>query len=74
MDGNCIDTPCRLHSYEGPERNFPVMEPILIDHRLMHVGTIGMCTVKVIDAMGLIESALHQLCSDPYFLCARPRP
>lgn len=72
MEGNRIETPCRLHSYEGPERNFPVMEPILIDRRLMQAGTIGMATVKVIDSMGLIEAALHYLRSDPYFLCMRP--
>jgi len=73
--GSCIDrhgvrieTPCRLHRYDGPERDFPVMEPILLEKRLMHIGTVGRSTVRLIHAMGLIESSLDKVRFDPYYL------
>lgn len=73
--GSCIDqtgarivTPCRLHSYDGPGRDYPALEPLLLEKGLMHKGTIGSAEIRVIDSMGLIETALDQLRFDPYFL------
>jgi aminoglycoside 3-N-acetyltransferase len=66
--GHRVDTPCLLHSYEGPPRDFPVMEPILLEKGLMRIGCIGDSTVRLIDSMGLIESALERLRFDPYYL------
>jgi len=67
--GNRIQTPCRLHSYEGPEREFSVMVPILLSRGFMWTGVIGDCEAFVIDAAGLIVSTLECLRSDPHFLC-----
>lgn len=76
--GSCIDrhgarveTPCFLHSYEGPGRDFPVLEPLLVERGLMQIGRIGESTVRLIDAMGLIETALERLRFDPLFLTVR---
>jgi aminoglycoside 3-N-acetyltransferase len=73
--GSCIDqsgarieTPCRLHRYDGPERDFPVLEPLLLDTGLMRKGTVGHAEIRMIDAMGLIETALDRLRFDPCFL------
>jgi aminoglycoside 3-N-acetyltransferase len=66
-----VDTPCLLHSYAGPERDFPVLEPLLIEKGLMRVGTIGACTVRLINALGLIEIALDKLRFDPYYLTVK---
>jgi aminoglycoside 3-N-acetyltransferase len=73
--GSCIDehgarieTPCLLHSYEGPERNFPALEPILLEKGLMRKGAIGKAEIRIIDAMGLIETGLDRLRFDPWFL------
>jgi aminoglycoside 3-N-acetyltransferase len=66
--GRRVQVPVRLHDYGGPERDFPVMEPILLKRGLMRIGKVGKSTVRLIQAMGLIESALECLRSDPYFL------
>ena len=56
--GTCIDrhgatvqTPCRLHRYDGPSRNFPVMEPILKAKRAMRIVRVGEAEVRMIHAM-----------------------
>ncbi len=66
--GNRVDTPCLLHSYEGPERNFPVVEPLLLENGQMHNGHVGASTIHLLDAMGLIETALERIRFDPYYL------
>jgi len=63
-----FETPCRLHRYDGPERDFPVLEPLLLDTGLMRKGTVGHAEIRMIDAMGLIETALDRLRFDPCFL------
>ena len=68
LEGTRIETPCRLHSYAGPQRDFPVMEPILLEKGLMRIGSVGKSTVRLIDAMGLIESTLDKLRFDPYYI------
>ena len=68
IHGNQVDTPCRLHSYDGPERDFPVLEPILLEKNLMRIGHVGASTVRIIDAMGLIENGLNHIRFDPFFL------
>lgn len=75
--GSCIDqagvrieTPCRLHSYDGPDRDYPALEPILPEKGLMRKGTIGNAEIRVIHSMGLIETALDRLRFDPYYLTA----
>ncbi len=76
--GTCIDrhgvlveTPCLLHSYAGPERDFPALEPPLVEKGLMRVGTIGACTVRLINALGLIETAFDKIRFDPYYLTVK---
>lgn len=66
--GERVETPCRLHQYGGPERDFPVMEPILQQNGLMRIGRVGASTVRLVHAMGLIENTLDQLRFDPYFI------
>ncbi|MBN2309008.1 MAG: AAC(3) family N-acetyltransferase [Candidatus Hydrogenedentes bacterium] len=66
--GDLVETPCLLHSYAGPERDFLVLEPLLLEQGLMRIGTVGESTVRIIDAMGLIETALDRLRFDPYYL------
>jgi aminoglycoside 3-N-acetyltransferase len=73
--GSCIDchgkrveTPCRLHSYDGPPRDFPVLEPLLLERGHMRVGSVGSCTIRLVTSMGLIETALERMCFDPYYL------
>jgi len=63
-----VDTPCRLHSYAGPERDFPGLEPLLLENGGMRLGRIGPCTVRLIQARTLIETTLDQLRFDPLFL------
>jgi len=72
--GRRIETPCRLHSYAGPDRDFPVLEPLLLEKGLMRMGRIGACEVRLINSMGLIETALDHVRFDPLFLTVkRPR-
>ena len=66
--GNRVETPCRLHSYDGPQRDFPVMEPVLLEAGLMRIGVIGDAEVHLVNAMGLIETALDKLRFDPLHL------
>ncbi len=66
--GNHLETPCRLHSYEGPQRDYPVLEPFLLERGHMRVGSIGSSTIRLVKAMALIETALEKLCFDPYYL------
>lgn len=71
--GNRVDTPCRLHSYAGPDRDFPVVEPELLRNGDMRMGTVGASTVRLIRAMALIERALERLRFDPGYLTIRRR-
>ena len=66
--GNPVETPCRLHSYDGPERDFPVIEPLLLERALMRIAPVAQSTVRLIHAMGLIETALERLRFDPLYL------
>lgn len=68
LDGTRVETPLRLHSYEGPERDFPVMDLVLQRKGLMRFGVIGDSTVRLIHALGLIETALDKLRRDPFYL------
>ena len=69
--GRRIEVPCRLHSYAGPPRDYPALEPVLLERRLMRIGRVGASTVRLIDAMGLIETALELMARDPYHLTLR---
>ena len=71
LTGTLVETPCLLHSYEGPARDFPALEPLLLDGGLMVTGQIGQGTVRVVDAMGLIETALERLRFDRLYLTSR---
>ncbi len=67
-DGQQVDTPCRLHSYHGPERDFPVMESVLLAKGSMRKGRIGASMLRLISAMELIELALDRVRFDPFYL------
>jgi aminoglycoside 3-N-acetyltransferase len=69
--GAQVETPLRLHSYAGPERDFPVMEPILLERGLMWIGQVGASTVRVMDAMGLIQATMERLRFDRYYITER---
>jgi aminoglycoside 3-N-acetyltransferase len=66
--GNTLQTPCRLHRYDGPDRDFPVMEPILRSKHAMRIERVGSAELRVINAMALIELTLDRLRFDPMFL------
>lgn len=66
--GNTVETPCLLHSYKGPERDYPVLEPILLEKGLMRIGKVGESTVRLINSMGLILTALERLRHDLYYM------
>ena len=67
-NGGHIETPCRLHSYLGPKRDFRILEPLLLEGGFMRTALIGQSMVRLIDAMGLIEIALDALRFDPFYL------
>ena len=69
--GNEVATPCRLHDYGGPQRDFPVLEPVLLERGLMRIGAVGASTVRLIRARGLIETALNYLRFDPFYLTVK---
>lgn len=68
QQGTRVETPCLLHSYKGPDRDYPALEPDLLEMGLMRKGTVGNAVIRIIDAMGLIETALDRLRFDPYYL------
>jgi aminoglycoside 3-N-acetyltransferase len=58
-----------LHSYDGPERNFAVLEPLLIERGVQRNGCIGRAEVRLIRAQGLVRIALAVLRANPRILC-----
>ncbi len=68
LDGQEIAAPCRLHRYDGPERDFPGLEPLLSARGHMFKGRVGASTLRIVHAMGLIEMALDRLRFDPWYL------
>ncbi len=66
--GNRVETPCRLHDYHSPEREFLVMQPLLIKKSAMHVGAIGKATVRMVDTTALLDITLDALRFDPWYL------
>ncbi len=68
MDGRRIATPVRLHDYGGPERDFPVLEPDLLARGHLRTGRVGDSEVRLVHAMGLLETALDRLRFDPRYL------
>jgi len=71
LDGEFVETPLRLHSYAGPTRDFPVMDLVLQRKSLMRMGQVGDSTVRLVHALGLIETALDKLRHDPFYLTAQ---
>ena len=67
-NGDRVETPCRLHSYLGPKRDFRILEPQLLERGFMRTALIGQSMVRLVDAMGLIETALDALRFDPFYL------
>ena len=79
------DTPCvvidaegirhevvmRLHSWFGPERNFPVIEDELLRRGVLKKGRIGDAVIAVMDAAPAIDFVVAQLRKDPYYLCLK---
>ncbi|MCX7766122.1 MAG: AAC(3) family N-acetyltransferase, partial [Candidatus Sumerlaeia bacterium] len=57
----------KIHRY-GSERDFPKMEPILLNERAISIGKIGKAIVRLISANKLIELTLKKLAQDPEFL------
>mgnify|MGYP006283553327 CR=1 FL=1 len=68
MDGRRIATPVRLHSYAGPGRDFPALEPVLRERGHLRTGRVGDSEVRLVCAMGLIETALDNMRFDPLYL------
>ncbi|MCD6384416.1 AAC(3) family N-acetyltransferase [Candidatus Sumerlaeota bacterium] len=61
----------RLHSWEGPERNFPVVDELLLAKGLLKRTQVGQSTLAVMPAQELIAIVLEKLRQDPYFLCKK---
>jgi aminoglycoside 3-N-acetyltransferase len=68
LDGKKVETPVRLHSYEGPPRDFPVMAPLLESAGALRKHRIGAAQVLLIDAHALVEMSLERLRHDRWFL------
>ena len=72
-DGKRLEIPVRLHSYAGPERDYPAFEPILEERGVLSVGQVGNARTLLIDSMRLIENVLPFLARDPYAVTAQRR-
>jgi len=60
-----------LHSYFGPERDFPVMEEIFKEKGIMRYTQIGNALIRMFPAKESIEITLEYLKKDPLFLTKR---
>ncbi|NIA15743.1 MAG: aminoglycoside N(3)-acetyltransferase [Nitrospiraceae bacterium] len=69
--GETVEVTCYLHSYAGPERDFPALEPHLLAQGAMRFGRVGPCEIRLIESLSLIEAALDELRSDPWYLTVR---
>ena len=57
-----------LHSYLGPERNFPIMEEIFKEKGIMKYTQIGNALIRMFPTKESIEITLEYLKKDPLFL------
>ncbi len=57
-----------LHSYSGPERNFPIMEEIFKEKGIMKYTQIGKALIRMFPTKESIEITLDFLKNDPLFL------
>jgi len=57
-----------LHSYLGPERNFPIMEEIFREKGIMKHIQIGNALIRIFPTKESIEITLEYLKKDPLFL------
>ena len=59
----------RLHYY-GPERNFPALEPFLVEAGAMRVGRVAGATCRLVEAGEAWSIAAERLAADPEFFLA----
>ena len=69
--GETVEVTCYLHSYAGPERDFPALEPRLLAQGALRIGHVGDCEIRLIESLSLIEAALDELSGDPWYLTVR---
>ena len=72
-DGTRLEVPVLLHSYAGPDRDYPAFEPILEKRGVLTVGWIGEARTLLIDSKRLIETVMAFLARDPYAVAAERR-
>jgi aminoglycoside 3-N-acetyltransferase len=59
-----------LHKY-GPARNFGVMEPFFLEQGIQRTGIVGVATVRLIHAPGMVRTTLRAVAADPTLLLAK---
>lgn len=59
----------RLHSWEGPERNFPIIEQDLINLGVLKKTKTGPAIISLLDAARTIDYVVGRLRKDSSFLC-----
>ena len=59
----------RLHSWEGPERNFPIIEDGLIRLGILKKTQIGDAIISLLDAARTIDYVVGRLRADSSLLC-----
>jgi aminoglycoside 3-N-acetyltransferase len=70
-DGRAIPTPLRIHAY-GPARNYPGLEPELIERGLLKMGSCGPATLRLLQAAPFCELMIPRVRQDPGILLAAP--
>ncbi len=59
----------RLHSWEGPERNFSIVNELLESRGLLKRAMVGNCLITIMPAQELIGLIVHELKRNPFYLC-----
>ena len=70
-DGTKMTVRNYLHSYLGPERNFPIMEEIFKEKEIMRYTQIGKALIRMFPTKESIEITLDYLKKDPLFLAKK---
>jgi aminoglycoside 3-N-acetyltransferase len=70
-DGRTIAAPLRIHAY-GPARNYPGLEPELLERGLLTLGACGPATLRLLDAAPFCELMIPRVHADPGILLAAP--
>jgi len=64
-DGSRSEVTFFLHSYEGPPRDYPRMEPLFLEAGIQTMDRIGKATVRLIRSQPMCALLLEQVRRDP---------